>query len=224
MKKSLKKILVVPLVILLLAVVIRIGVGEFSYVPSASMEPTLLEGDWLWINKISYGGRLPSRWADIPLVNIFTWIPCLQKADLKREWKYSRIPGFEQPEENVVVVFNSPENKQVLMVKRIGKKYSAGDTLMVNRDNYSVAESIIINENGQLEILDNSIYINGSKDSCYILSRNHYFMTGDNEAISRDSRFWGCITDEYIVGRIDRVVFSFEGAKIRKERLFNKIQ
>ena len=50
-----------------ICVFIRIVIGEPCVVPSGSMEPTLLCGDRLWINKLAYGGRLPKRWADIPL-------------------------------------------------------------------------------------------------------------------------------------------------------------
>ena len=56
-------------------------IGEPCTVPSGSMEPTLLCGDRLWINKLAYGGRFPSRWADIPLLNVFTWIRPLRLAD-----------------------------------------------------------------------------------------------------------------------------------------------
>ena len=60
--------------ILLLCCFIRMVIGEPCTVPSGSMEPTLLCGDRLWINKLAYGGRFPSRWADIPLLNVFTWV------------------------------------------------------------------------------------------------------------------------------------------------------
>ena len=67
--------------ILLLCCFIRMVIGEPCTVPSGSMEPTLLCGDRLWINKLAYGGRFPSRWADIPLLNVFTWIRPLRLAD-----------------------------------------------------------------------------------------------------------------------------------------------
>ena len=63
--------------ILLLCCFIRMVIGEPCTVPSGSMEPTLLCGDRLWINKLAYGGRFPSRWADIPLLNVFTYALCV---------------------------------------------------------------------------------------------------------------------------------------------------
>jgi signal peptidase I len=63
MIRRIKKIVLFFTVIILLAIVIRIGIGEPCKVPSASMEPAIRTNEWLWIDKLSYGGRLPERWA-----------------------------------------------------------------------------------------------------------------------------------------------------------------
>ena len=107
------------LTILALAILIRIAIGEPCKVPSGSMEPTILPGQWLWIDKLSYGGRLPERWADIPLINAFTHIAALRNADAQNCWGYRRLPEFTKPKVNDIVVFNSPENEEQLLVKRI---------------------------------------------------------------------------------------------------------
>ena len=75
------RILKGTILLVFVCVFIRIAVGKPCVVPSGSMEPTLLCGDRLWINKLAYGGRLPKRWADIPLLNVFTWIRPLRIAD-----------------------------------------------------------------------------------------------------------------------------------------------
>ena len=107
------------LCIIVLALFIRMIFGEPCKVPSGSMEPTIRPGEWLWIDKLSYGGRLPERLADIPLLNIFTHITSWREADAKRNWGYHRLPGFTKPKEGNIVVFNSPENEELLVVKRI---------------------------------------------------------------------------------------------------------
>ena len=88
------RILKGTILLVFVCVFIRIAVGKPCVVPSGSMEPTLLCGDRLWINKLAYGGRLPKRWADIPLLNVFTWIRPLRIADEQNHWKYFRLPGF----------------------------------------------------------------------------------------------------------------------------------
>jgi len=114
-----KKYTLFGLSILMLAVFIRTVIGEPCKVPSESMAPTIRPGQWLWIDKLSYGGRLPERWADIPLINGFTHIASLRNADAKNNWGYRRLPGFTKPKVGDVAVFNSPENEELLLVKRI---------------------------------------------------------------------------------------------------------
>ena len=64
----------VMLIALSICVIIRLLIGEPCYIPSGSMEPTLCVGDWVWVDKASYGALLPTRFSDVPLVNVFTWI------------------------------------------------------------------------------------------------------------------------------------------------------
>ena len=112
------------LIIVLVFILFRIFVGETCVVPSPSMEPTIMTGDVLWINKVTYGSRLPQRWADIPIINIFTWIKPLRIADEKNDWGYLRFVGMKKPLVGDLVVFNSPEDNNTLLVKRITKIHS----------------------------------------------------------------------------------------------------
>ena len=74
-----KRISVIGLLFIILCVFFRVFGGEICLVPSSSMEPAILIGDWLWIDKLTYGARLPVRWSDIPLINVFTWNRTLRK-------------------------------------------------------------------------------------------------------------------------------------------------
>ena len=60
------------------------------------------------------GSRLPQRWADIPIINIFTWIKPLRIADEKNDWGYLRFVGMKKPLVGDLVVFNSPEDNNTL--------------------------------------------------------------------------------------------------------------
>lgn len=208
-----------------ICVFIRIVIGEPCVVPTGSMEPSLLGGDRLWINKLAYGGRLPERWADIPLLNVFTWIRPLRVADERNRWKYRRLPGYAYPKVNDIVVFNSPSDARLLLVKRITRVVSKGDTLLLNRRTFPIYRSLVLRERNQILELDGLVYVNGIRESIYVPKSSFYFVEGDNRMNSYDSRSFGFISEESIVGKFDCVLFSLESERcfwksIRWNRFF----
>ena len=222
------RILKGTILLVFVCVFIRIAVGKPCVVPSGSMEPTLLCGDRLWINKLAYGGRLPKRWADIPLLNVFTWIRPLRIADEQNHWKYFRLPGFTQPQLGDIVVFNSPMDERAWLVKRITHIIPQGDTLAINKETLNSYRSLIIREGSSIAKYRNRIFINGKCDSLYITKHTFYFMEGDNRDNSHDSRYFGYISEDAIVGKFDRVLYSFDSDKcgwksIRWKRIFEKL-
>ena len=222
-----KKVIAVILFILF-CLFIRIAVGELGIVPSGSMEPTLLCGDRVWIDKITYGARFPARWADIPVINVFTWIRPLREMDRNTHWKYRRLPGMGYPGVGDIVVFNSPENMDQLLVKRITRIKKENDTLHIRRENYLFLRKLIAEEGNDVRMRNRAVYINGICDSIYRLKRTYYYVEGDNSADSRDSRNFGYIPETLIVGKFNYVLFSVnnlgtKGKKIRLRRFFHKI-
>lgn len=111
--------LIILVSIFFIAIGIRIFIGQPCYISSSSMENTLLEGDYVWLDRLSYGARLPERFSDIPLLNIFTWIIPLREADEKNDWGYNRIHGTKKPELLSIAVYNPTRRSNVLVVKRI---------------------------------------------------------------------------------------------------------
>ena len=181
--------------ILLLCCFIRMVIGEPCTVPSGSMEPTLLCGDRLWINKLAYGGRFPSRWADIPLLNVFTWIRPLRLADEENHWEYRRLPGYSEPKQGDIAV-----------VKK-------GEPLRIDRRTLLLYRSLILRDGGKVMEKDGKIYIDGKSSSQYIPKQRFYYMEGDNRMNSHDSRSFGFISEEAIIGKFDFVLFSIDSQK-----------
>ncbi len=198
---------------LLLCCFIRMVIGEPCVVPSGSMEPTLLCGDRLYINKLAYGGRFPSRWADIPLLNIFTWIRPLHLADKENHWAYRRLPGYCRPKLGDIAVFNSPADPQLLLVKRIVQVVKKGEPLRIDRWTLPIYRSLILRDGGKVMEMEGEIYIDGKIDSQYVPKQNFYYMEGDNRVNSHDSRSFGFILEEAIVGKFDFVLFSLDSQK-----------
>ena len=200
--KSFTKISGVFLFIILLSILIRIFVGEPCNVSNNSMESTIMDGDWLWINKTTYGAVLPIRWSNIPLVNILTWVPGFQERDMSNNWGYHRIKGFAEPQINDIVVFKSTEDAEVLLIKRVSKILDAGSFIYIDSTNFDSYNDIIYQE-VRAEV-QNSRIINNS----YQLKNSYYFLLGDNPATSRDSRFFGYVSEKNIIGKANWVLFS----------------
>lgn len=119
MKGTIKLVVKMVVNVVIFIIPLRVFVGEPCRVFSNSMETTIYPGDWLWIDKITYGAIVPKRLAEIPLINVFTWIPCLREADESRDWGNNRFPGFRVPEYSDLIVFRSPENERALLIKRL---------------------------------------------------------------------------------------------------------
>lgn len=93
---------------LVAASIIRTYVFEPFRIPTGSMERTLLVGDFLFVNKLAYGPKVPVTPLSYPLVhNTFPWINVQSYTTLEKG-SYTRLPGFGQIQRNDVMVFNYP--------------------------------------------------------------------------------------------------------------------
>ena len=204
-------------------------VGEIANVPTGSMYPTLIIGDWVWIDKTVYGARLPRRFADIPLLNVFTWIKPLREADEESDWGFWRIRGKRSPHVGDIAVFESPESPHRLLVKRIAGKYLTGDTVVITTQNFYALYHIVYNEGNKMFMRNDSVFINGQPDSLCVVSQPYYYVLGDNRENSADSRVFGYVPESAIIGRMSRVLISVNTKRrlismVRWDRFFKRIE
>ena len=209
--------------VILIVFVLRSFLVEPFKIPSGSMIPTLLVGDFILVNKYTYGIRLP-------VIN-------------------KKIIDINEPERGDVMVFRYPDDPSVDYIKRVvglpgdkvayeGKRLSingrevprkeAGDYLLKDKIQYlkqytetlgkidhaillDTSESFALPYVKQFPQRENCIY-NNTGVTCTI-PPGHYFMMGDNRDNSSDSRVWGFVPEANIVGKAFFIWFNFSELK-----------
>lgn len=99
-------------------------------------------------------------------------------------------------------------------------------TITLTRENLSLySRTIRVYEKNDLEIKGNEVYINGQVVKNYTFKQDYYFMMGDNRHNSEDSRFWGFVPDDHVVGKAWMVWMCIQPeVGFRFDRLFKFIQ
>lgn len=199
--------------ILLLVFIIRTFIVEPFKIPSGSMMPTLIAGDFIAVNKFSYGLRLP-----VFNVEIFS-------------------TGL--PKRGDVFVFHYPKDPSIDYIKRViglpgDEIIYEGKELFINgqlikksfKDNYlyNINDSQVVNAREYVERNNNeySILIHDldSGDFKFQVPEGQYLAFGDNRDNSSDSRVWGFVPEEYLVGKAWIIWLNFNDPS----RIGNKIK
>lgn len=206
-------------VFLSLIIGFRLFIGEICVVNTHSMTPTILPTEVLFYNKLSYGAILPKRWGDIPVINFFTWFTKPYDKDRKNNWGYHRLYGLKKPRTGDIIVFFSPENEKHMLIKRIRHILYKGTTIPFNKENHNLIKEIAIKDGHQIECDHMTFFIDDKPINAYTVEQNYYYVLGDNKMNSWDSKNFGYIKEENIVGHVCLRVLSFSNKGIRWERI-----
>lgn len=178
---------------LILALIIRASVVEAYVIPSGSMENTLYAGDYIIGNKFVYGMRLPIPYTDI------------------------RLPSIDEPKPNDIVIFKYPHNLNQNYIKRVvaiegqtveirnKEVYVDGELITLPSEGKHADERIIPLQNPPkmgMAIRDNMPLVK--------VPMGKLFVMGDNRDNSSDSRFWGFLDRDLVIGRAMMVLWSWE--------------
>ena len=183
--------------IFLIVLLLRSFLVEPFRIPSGSMMPTLLVGDFILVNKYEYGIRLPVTNAKIVEVN--------------------------EPQRGDIVVFRYPVNPSVPFIKRIvgvpgdhvayrdrvlyvngvaAGQEPAGTFIGVGGGAVETGDDLRVETLGALE---HNILVNPRKPSVregdLVIPAGQYFVMGDNRDNSMDSRFWGTVPEANLIGK-----------------------
>ncbi|HEY5819881.1 MAG TPA: signal peptidase I [Mesorhizobium sp.] len=225
---------------LVLALIIRTLLFQPFSIPSGSMRPTLLEGDYLFVTKWAYGYSHHSLPFSPPLFSGRIW--------------------SAEPQRGDVVVFKFPPNPSVDYIKRViglpgdhiqmkGGQVILNNVPVPREKTGQIDNPDITEEQGPIDVyretLPNGVSYdtldispNGIGDETreFVVPPGHYFMMGDNRDNSSDSRFQvGYVPEENLVGRANIIFFSISGgyspleiwrwpSEIRLSRFFNMVR
>jgi len=210
------------LIAVLIATSFKSAIADWNDIPSGSMEPTILIGDRVFVNKLAYDLKIPYT----------TW----------------HLATWSAPQRGDIVVFYSPENGKRLIKRVVG---IPGDTiqmkknrLIINGNNlpYEAFDSNRPNNISSDDYPTQRVYrenLSGKKHLVMFapfhpsiqyfgpttIPEGKYLMLGDNRDRSADSRFFGLVDRHRIVGRATMVVLSRDGSFLhpRFERFFKTL-
>ena len=198
----------------LIALIIRTFLFQAFFIPSSSMEPSLLVGDRIFVSKFTYGYSKHSLPLSMPLIP-------------------NRVL-FSEPERGDTIVFKTPENLKIDYIKRLvglpGDKLQMVNGILYINDIAVIRERIrdetkiiskgqIVRASVYKETLPNGVsyetYDMGNtradNTKIFIVPNEMYFFMGDNRDNSKDSRFIGSVPKDNLVGKAQLIFFATEG-------------
>lgn len=186
-----------------IVLILRSFLVEPFRIPSGSLEPTLLVGDFVAVNKFAYGLRLPVSETKVlsyktpktGQVAVFRWPPDPSYDYIKR---VIGVPGDRIGYHNKVLTVNGQEAKQTFVEYAVDE--SSGNAVAKYKE--------------QLNGVEHDIFIRKdvpAVDFDIVVPEGHYFMMGDNRDDSADSRYWGFVPDSHLRGRAFLVWMSWNG-------------
>jgi signal peptidase I len=212
---------------ILLVLTVRWAIVEPFVIPSGSMIPNLLIHDHIIVKKFSYGLHVP----------------------FGEKWMLQ----WSQPERGEVIVFRYPENPDVYYIKRLiglpgdhiktrngritvnDQEFTLKETTDHSDDSSSLNFKYFTENNGSKNYTVRFLSEAGGEVESVDVPEGQYFFMGDNRDQSSDSRVWGFVKNEYIIGKasliwlschntLPTMSFVCDPSQIRFERLFKWVQ
>jgi len=194
-KKKFAKAYLQPILIaVLIALFVSAFIVQAFEIPSGSMEPTLRVGDHIMVNKFIYGIIIP--------------------------YTHIRLFAYEKPKQGDVIVFIYPLNPSKDFVKRvIGTE---GEKVQIIQNKIYLNDTLIHDPWGHFSYKWPAAYLQMMENfGPVVVPKDSFFVLGDNRENSDDSRFWGFVPLNDVLGKAFVIYFSWNQ---RAENLWDKIR
>jgi signal peptidase I len=193
-KRFVKEYLEPIITAIIIALFIRTFVVQAFKIPSSSMEPTLLVGDHILVNKFIYGIRIP--------------------------YTDAKFFEFKKPKRGDTIVFIYPKDKSKDYIKRvIGTE---GEKVEIIRNRIYIDDKLIQDPWGHYERSDLIRYFPPmERFGPVVVPKDSLFVLGDNRDNSQDSRYWGFAPVHAVKGKAFLIYFSWNHYA---ESLLNKVR
>lgn len=242
MWRSVRDILLILFLTFLFAAGLKSCVVDAYRIPTESMSETLRAGDFLLVNKFIYGARSPSHFLFIPLPH-FSLPACapVSRGDvivfefpgepeevhpLRHQYIVKRciaLPGDTVEIANANLIVNG------FRTERSFSQYDTvpfsttvpyrGMQIPLDLSAFKRWNVFIQREGHRVDIADDSILIDDVASPVYTVKQDYYFVVGDNAGNSYDSRHWGFVPAESVIGRATMIYWSKDENGIRWNRI-----
>jgi signal peptidase I len=204
LRKLLREWVVPYAAVLLIVVPVRSAIADSNWVPTGSMKPTILEGDLVYVDKLAYDLRVPLT--------------------------FHRVARWSNPQAGDIAVFFSPQDgtrlikrvigvpgdtiemhNEILVINGVPLRYQVVDADAIKDEVYEDTQLVLAIEHGPEQphhVM--ALPSRGAMRSfaAITLQPGQYFMMGDSRDNSFDSRYFGPVDREQIVGKAERVLVS----------------
>jgi len=196
---------------------IKSSLADWNWVPSGSMNPTIMEGDLVYVNKLAYGLRFPltlhrlNQWADPEKGDIAVMFS--PEDDIRLVKRIIGVPGDEIQMRNNVLFINGEK----LDYTELPKEDYADMMDSLRRTSIFSQEKL----SGKPHAVMSIPFIPTDKRSFskIVVPHGQYFVMGDNRDNSKDSRFFGFVERKLIIGKAEGVIVSFNKLDMYQPRL-----
>jgi len=199
---------------------LKSAIVDWNWVPTGSMKPTIVEGDLVLVNKLAYDLKIPftttrlSEWANPVRGDIAVFFS--PKDGVRMVKRVIGVPGDTIELRNEVLYLNGQP-----------QRYSVQSSAPFVRDVFEDQNPLIAIEH--MDSSDHYVMVLPSKPAMrsfgpFVITPNNYFMMGDSRDNSFDSRYFGLVSRDLIVGRASTVLASFDTSRFLLPRIHRFIQ